>query len=147
MLRKPLTWAVVLAVLVGCRDGPNTALPVEPETPVKVQSSAQPDILLTIQQMVDDPLVLELIAALGDRTVAHGFDDIRGELDRLTIHGDVLAMHQTLMTTRDFLASDLEGADIVLRDVLRLVLDDAGTMLVADLDAVPAAEHGDRVKH
>jgi hypothetical protein len=154
MHRKTLAGAALLVVLVGCRDGPNAALAVEPETPVKVQSSAQPDMLLTIQQMVDDPLVLELIAALGDQTVADGFDAVRNELDRQAVDGDKLALHNTLMTTLDQVAGDPEGADVVLRDVLRLVLDDAGMLLVADLEVAPKEvvesdreKHADRVKH
>jgi hypothetical protein len=149
MLQKALAGAALLVVLVGCRDGPTTPeLPVEPETPVTTQSIAQPDVLLTVREMLDDPLVLEIVEALGDQTVTYGFDDIRDELHRQTVHADVLAMHRTLTATRDFLAGETEGADIVLRDVLRLVLDDAEMMLVGEAEvAQPEDAEGDRVKH
>ena len=153
MPRKSLMGVALLTVFVGCRDGPTTVeMPVEPESPVQVTSSAQPGVLLTIQQMLDDPLVLEIVEALGDRTVASGFDGLRDELDRQTVQGDVLEMQRALMTTRDFVAGDSAGADIVLRDVLKLVLDDAGMMLVGDVDVTQPKEgdrlkHGERVKH
>lgn len=148
MLRKTLAWAVVLAVLVGCRDGPNTALPVEPQTPVEVKSSAETAALLTIQDMLDDPLVLEIVEALGDQTVTYGFEDLRHELDRQATQGDVLAIERRLMATRDLLVSDSEEVNLVLRDVLKLVLEDAGMMLAGDGGAARLEDaEGDRVRH
>jgi hypothetical protein len=155
MPRKTLAGAALLVVLVGCRDGPTTPeLPVEPETPVTTESIAQPDVLLTVRQMLDDPLVLEIVEALGDQTVTYGFEGLRHEFDRQTGQGDMLAMQRSLMSTRDLLVSDSEEADLVLRDVLKLVLEDAGMLLLREPDAVPAEEvegdrvaHGERVKH
>jgi hypothetical protein len=149
MPRKTLAGAALLVVLVCCRDGPTTPeLPVELETPVTTESIAQPDVLLTVRQMLDDPLVLEVVEALGDQTVAYGFEDLRHEFDRQATQGDMLVMQRRLMVMRDLLVSGSEEADVVLRDVLKLVLDDAGQMLVAEADAVPAEEaEGERVRH
>jgi hypothetical protein len=155
MPRKTVVGVLVVAVLVGCRDGPATLeLPVEPETPAKIQSSAQPDVLSTIEQLVDDPLVLELIARLGDQSVVTGFDAVRDELDRQAVQPDRLALHSALLSALDLVTADTAAADIVLRDVLQLVLDDAGMLLVADLDVAPVevadgegVEHRERVKH
>ena len=139
----------LLAILIGCRDGPaKLTLPVEPETPVAATPTVPPDAILTIQQMMEDPLVREIVEALGDQTVADGFDGIREVLSRQSVQPDLLAVRRALMTTRDFVAGDSEGADIVPRHVLQLVLDDAGTMLVGDMDVAPLEEtEGDDVKH
>ena len=40
-----------------------------------------------------DPLVLEVVGALGDRTVASRFDGLRDEIHRQAVSRDVLAMH------------------------------------------------------
>lgn len=155
MSRESLMGVALLAVLIGCRDGPTTVdMPFESNTPVVVQSTAQTDVLLTVQQMLDDPLVLEIVESLGDRTVASRFDGLRYELDRQTVTRNMPAMQRALMTTRDFIGRDSSGADIVLRDVLRLVLDDAGTMLASEADVTQPEEsvgdwvkHGEEVKH
>ena len=149
MPRKTLAGAALLVVLVCCRDGPTTPeLPVEPQTPVVTESIAQPDVLLTVRQMLDDPLVLEIVEALGDQTVTYGFEDLRDEFDRQATQGDMLAMQRRLIATRDLLVSDSEEVDVVLLDVLKLVLEDAGMLLLRKPDAAPAEEaEGERVRH
>jgi hypothetical protein len=140
----------LLAALIGCRDGPTTVeMPAEPGTPVLVEATARADVFLSIQLMLDDPLVLEVVKVLGDRSVADGFEGIRDELDRQTVQRDMLAVHRTVMATRDSLgAGASEGPDLVLRDVLQLVLDDAGMMLVGETDvALLEDADGDPVKH
>ena len=130
MSRTALAGAALLAVLVGCRDGPIALdMPVDPQTPMGAQPAVQTDALISMQQMLDDPLVLEVVAALEDQAVAHGFDDIGDELDR----GDIGALHRALMLTVSLVSNDSDGPDIVLRDVLKLVLDDAQMMLTGDM--------------
>jgi len=149
MHRRSFICVGLLAVLVACRDGPTILeAPVDAETPVEVKQTAQTDVILTVQHMMDDPLVLEIVESLGDRAVALRFDGLRHEIDRQTVRRDVLAMRRSFTATRDFLVSDSEESDMVLRDVLRLVLDDAEMMLVSEADAKqPEEAQGDRAKH
>lgn len=147
MPQRILMAVVLLVVFIGCRDGPAILdVPVESDTPVEAQSTAQPDVLITIQHMLGDPLVLEVVRALGDRTVASRFDGLRDEIHRQAVSRDVLAMHRTLMATRDLLVSDSRETDIVLRDVLKLVLDDAGMMLAGEAEVAKPEADGDRVR-
>jgi hypothetical protein len=149
MPRMTLAGTALLVVLVGCRDGPTGAeLPVEPRSPLMTQSIAQPDVLLTIQRMLDDPLVLEIVETLGDQSVTYAFEDLREELERQTSQADMHAMHRTLMSAREFLITDSEDDGRVLRDVLSLVLDDAGMMLAGDAEVAQSEDaDGGRVKH
>lgn len=95
MPQRSLMAVALLGVLIGCRDGPTMLdVPVESHTLVEVQSTAQPDVLLTIQDMLEDPLVLEIVEALDDRTAASRFDSLRYELGRLTVKGDILTMQR-----------------------------------------------------
>jgi hypothetical protein len=145
---KSLMAVALVVVFIGCRDGPAILdVPVESHAPVEVQSRARADVFVAVQQMLEDPLVLEIVEALGDRSVASRFDGLRDEIDRQTVSRDVLATRRTLMATRDLFVSDSEETDMVLQDVLRLVLDDARMMIEGDVElANPAEADGDRVR-
>lgn len=74
MLGKSLMGVALLAALIGCRDGP-TALEIQVEHPPPVQTStaASADVQVSVQDILDDPLVGEIVEILGDRTVASGW--------------------------------------------------------------------------
>jgi hypothetical protein len=149
MPHRNLIAVALVVVLMGCRDGPTTVdVPPQSSKPVVLQSTAHPDVFLTVRQMLDDPLVLEISQALGDQTVTSRLDGLRDDIDRHSVSRDVPAMRRALISTRDLLHSDSEESDMVLRDVLSLVLDDAEMMLVSESDVTqPDEAAGERVKH
>ena len=125
MRRKIGAAAVLLAVVVSCRDGPT--LPVAADEGAAAElTAAQRSV---IHDLMDDPFVRLLVENIEDSAMALRFRDALLAVSRDATDGKLSAMHRVLTTARRELIGPANGKDAVVRAALDLVLDDAETSL------------------
>lgn len=129
MVKAILRVTSVLVVLVGCRDGPTIPAAVLPDTP------PQPSLdgLAVFREFVGDPLVVDLIEGIEDRTAADALQKAFRELAfSLTIRDpDRLSELLAVLRSHPLWSTDGEDHpnDQVALAALTLVLDDAALLL------------------
>ena len=129
MRRHILAATTVLAVF-ACRD--ELVGPVEDRTIVQPEVTVSADAVTTVVQLLDDPLVRELMDGVGaDAASLHGAAR-DASISRTTAH--VLTLSRVLALTRSglFVRADDGGEDPddeILRAALKLVLDDVAALL------------------
>ena len=121
MRRKIGVVAVLLAVVVSCRDGPTVPDAVD-ENGAAELSAAQRS---AIRDLVDDPFVWLLVENVEDSATALHFRDALLAVSRGVTDGNLSAMHHALTTARRQLIGPANREDAVLRAAVDLVLDDA----------------------
>ena len=131
MPRGILGVTVLLAMLAGCRDGPELIAPVEVGTPQPIVT-ASVDAVQMVIDVLNDPFVSELLGATGTHTEPVYTAARNASISETEEHLLKLS-HILTATAGDLLSieSDVEeGPDEgILRAALALVLDDAATLL------------------
>ena len=125
MRRKIGAVAVLLAVVVSCRDGPTVSDAVD-ENGAAELSAAQRS---AIRDLVDDPFMWLLVENVEDSATALRFRDALLAVSRGMTDGNLSAMNRALTTARRELSGPANGEDALLRAALDLVFDDAETLL------------------
>lgn len=125
MRRKIGAVAVLLAVVVSCRDGPTVPDAVD-EGGAAELSAAQRS---AIRDLLDDPFVRLLVESVEDSAMALRLRDAFLAVSRGATVGELSAMHRVLRAAREELIVPANGEDAVVRAALDLVLDDAATSL------------------
>ena len=125
MLRKIGAVAVLLAVVVSCRDGPTVPDAVDAGGAAEL-SAAQHS---AIRDLVDDPFVRLLVENVEDSAMALRLRDALLAVSRGATVGELSGMHRVLRAARGELIGPANGEDAVVRAALDLVLDDAETSL------------------
>ena len=122
MQRKIGAVAVLLAVVVSCRDGPTL-----PDADGAAELSAAQRS--AIRDLVDDPFVRLLVESVEDSAMALRLRDALLAVSRGATVGDLSAMHRVLRAARRELIVPANGEDAVVRAALDLALDDADSSL------------------
>lgn len=126
MRRTCLCAVVALTMVAGCRDGPDGMLvPEDTAASLEQQSLASTAALLAVQEILDDPFVLELAGDLGDEGWV--FHQARRDMTALHVREDLRALSARLRS-----ASPRDGKrdadDEVLRAALDLIIEDAASV-------------------
>ena len=130
MGKGTMNLAAVLVVLVGCRDGPT--IPVEQQPSDQPQESTL-SAMVAIQELVGDPLVVDLIEGIEDRTTANKLKRDFRELVLSSTIRDLGRLSELLTVLRSHpmwsAEDEVHPNDQVALAVLNLVLDDAALLL------------------
>ena len=131
MPRCILGVSVLLAMLAGCRDGPELQAPMEVGTPQPIVT-ASVDAVQMVIDVLNDPFVSELMDGVGAYA-----ESLHKAVRDASIYGtqdQLLTLSRVLTVTRSGLFAIGDNAEQdpdeeVLSAALALVLDDAATFL------------------
>jgi len=134
---------VCLIGSAGCGDGPaGVALPTEPPIGVEV-GWAQPDALVTLLRVVNDPLVLEVVGAIDDDPLTSRFHSLLNSLDRARPDRGLLEVRQELLRAQGALLTSPDGDHAIEHAVLAFVIAD----MVDQLGGDEAEGRGSSLEH
>ncbi len=155
MSRSVLAAWAVLVVLVACRDGPTQVA-----APAEASRAPQPDPIISVDalqaatDMLDDPFVRELMDRVGLQLDVSPHSSGTDPSMAGSEHG-ILALSRSLTEARDQLRQGAYGDgaeedpdEVIIRDILLLVLDDAVVLLESPSPREERGEPGrDVVQH
>ena len=119
--RLPLMLAVV--TVTGCHDA---------GSPTAVEFGPHPVVLSAISDMIGDPLVIELVASIGDQRTAEEIADLLAGATAAATDGDANAVWQNLFMASNRVMSSGGSEDGVLRAALMFLFDEARLSLTND---------------
>jgi hypothetical protein len=157
MLRRALGLAVLLALGVGCRDGPTALVappedgPVEPSVPPPIVYKLSYPVLL-VSQFPNDPFVQPMLFRVVGPVVAHQLTTSLGSiavtptqqtfLDAIQALTGVQRQIQVERSQPETPAMQTDVADdpeaLIIQDALGLIVDDALQVLLTASDSVGA---------
>jgi len=122
--------AVVSTVTLACRDGPAApSSPTDYPQVGHVKQSTMAYVLASFEDVINDPLAVELVHTMSDDLVTARFQRLQTVVRTPRSPRDSLELHNLLTTTRTAVLNNSSTPDVSLRDALDLILQEAQAML------------------